>query len=114
MVTTPPQSNGPILGLPISSNAIFHAITHRAEALNLSTKEGDQEQVETEYQAALAENPIDRKAEIRLGDIALRRSDLESALKHYNRALELQPNDAEAESYLKRSVELEPLTAAAH
>jgi len=52
-------------------------------------------------------------------------------LKHYKRALELQPNDAEAclgigrtliqmhrpaeaEPYLKRSVELEPFTAAAH
>jgi tetratricopeptide (TPR) repeat protein len=102
-----------------------------AEALSLSTNPGDQEQVEKEYQAALAENPFDEKAESRLGDIALRSSDLESALKHYKRALELQPNDAdaclgigrtliqlhrpaEAEPYLKRSVELEPFTAAAH
>jgi tetratricopeptide (TPR) repeat protein len=102
-----------------------------AEALNLSTNAADQEQVEKEYQAALAENPADEKAETRLGDIALRTSDLDSALKHYKRALELQPNDAEAcqgigrtliqmhrtaeaEPYLKHSVELEPFTAAAH
>jgi tetratricopeptide (TPR) repeat protein len=102
-----------------------------AEALSLSTNASDQEQVEKEYQAALAENPFDGKAETRLGDIALRGSDLESALKHYKRALELQPQDAEAclgigrtliqmhrsseaESYLKRSVELEPFTAATH
>jgi tetratricopeptide (TPR) repeat protein len=102
-----------------------------AEALNLSTNPADQEQVEKEYQAALAENPADEKAETRLGDIALRTSDLDSALKHYKRALELQPNDAEAclgigrtliqmhrpaeaETYLKHSVELEPFTAAAH
>ena len=102
-----------------------------AEALNLSPNPSDQEQVDKEYQAALAENPFDEKAEARLGDIALRSSDLESALKHYKRALELQPNDAdaclgigrtliqlhrpaEAEPYLKRSVELEPFTAAAH
>jgi tetratricopeptide (TPR) repeat protein len=102
-----------------------------AEALNLSTNRSDQEQVEKEYQAALAENAFDEKAETRLGDIALRSSDLDSALKHYKRALELQPDDAEAclgigrtliqmhrpaeaESYLKRSVGLEPFTAATH
>ncbi len=102
-----------------------------AEALNLSPNTADQEQVEEEYKAALAENHFDEKAETRLGDISLRGSDLESALKHYKRALELQPNDseaclgigktlmqmhrtAEAESYLKRSVEIEPFTAAAH
>jgi tetratricopeptide (TPR) repeat protein len=102
-----------------------------AEALNLSTNPSDQEQVEKEYQAALAENPSDGKSLTRLGDIALRNSDLEAALKHYKRALELQPNDAEAclgigrtliqmhrpaeaESYLKHSLELEPFTAAAH
>ena len=102
-----------------------------AEALNLSTNASDQEQVEKEYRAALAENPFDEKAETRLGDIALSGSDLESALKHYKRAVELQPNDAEAclgigrtliqmhrpaeaEPYLRRSVELEPFTASAH
>ena len=102
-----------------------------AEALNLSTNPADQDQVEKEYQAALAENPFDGKAATRLGDIALRSSDLDSALKHYKRALDLQPNDAEAclgigrtliqmhrpaeaEPYLKHSVELEPFTAATH
>ena len=102
-----------------------------AEALNLSTETSDQEEVEKEYQAALAENPFDEKSEARLGDLALQSSDLDGALKHYKRALELQPNDAdaclgigrtliqmhrpaEAEPYLKRSVELEPFTAAAH
>ena len=102
-----------------------------AEALNLSTNPNDQQEVEKEYQAALAENPFDEKAETRLGDVALRGSDIESALKHYKRALELQPFDAEAclgigrtlvqmhrpaeaEPYLKRSIELEPFTAAAH
>ena len=102
-----------------------------AEALNLSTNPNDQQEVEKEYQAALAENPFDEKAETRLGDVALRASDIESALKHYKRALELQPFDAEAclgigrtlvqmhrpaeaEPYLKRSIELEPFTAAAH
>jgi len=102
-----------------------------AEALNLSESASDQEQVETEYKAALADNPFDEKAECRLGDIALKASDLESALAHYKRALELRPNDAEAslgmgktltqmhkpaeaEPYLKRSAELEPFTAVTH
>ena len=102
-----------------------------AEALNLSENQAGQAEVENEYKAALAENPFDAKAEVRLGDIALRKPDLEAALKHFNRALELQPNDSEAflgagrtlmqmqrtkeaEVYLKRSVEIEPFTAAAH
>lgn len=102
-----------------------------AEALNLSESPADQEQVEKEYQAALATNPFDEKAECRLGDIALKASDLEGALVHYKRALELQPNDAEAslgigktltqmhkpaeaEPYLKRSAQLEPFTAVTH
>src|SRR5438477_12450392 len=102
-----------------------------AEALNLSASPSDQEQVEKEYQAALSDNPLDEKAECRLGEIALRASELESALAHYSRALELQPNDADAclgigktltqmhrtadaEPYLKRAAQLEPFTAATH
>ena len=62
---------------------------------------------------------------------ALRASELESALAHYKRAVELQPNDAdaclgigktltqmhrpaEAEPYLKRAAQLEPFTAVTH
>jgi tetratricopeptide (TPR) repeat protein len=102
-----------------------------AEALNLSNSAADREQVETEYRAALADNPFDEKSECRLGDIALRATDLPAALAHYKRAVELQPNDAEAclgmgkvlaqmdrpaeaEAYLKRSAQLEPFTAATH
>jgi tetratricopeptide (TPR) repeat protein len=102
-----------------------------AEALNLSPSSTDQEQVEKEYRAALSDNPLDEKAECRLGEIALRAADLQSALARYKRALELQPNDAEAnlgmgrtlsqlnrpaeaEPYLKRSAQLEPFTAVTH
>jgi tetratricopeptide (TPR) repeat protein len=101
-----------------------------AEALSLASPSG-QEQVEKEYQAALSDNPFDEKAECRLGEIALRASDLESALAHYKRAVELQPSDAdaslglgktltqmhrtaEAEPYLKRAAQLEPFTAVTH
>ncbi len=102
-----------------------------AEALSSSPSPSDQAQVEREYKAALADNPFDGKAECRLGEIALRASDLKGALTHYSRALELQPNDAEAnlgvaktltsmrrakeaEPYLKRAAELEPFNAATH
>jgi len=102
-----------------------------AEALNLSGSAGDQEQVEKEYRAALADNPFDEKSECRLGDIALRSSDVPQALSHYQRAIELQPSDAEAnlglgrvltqmhrlpeaEKYLKRAAQLEPFTSVTH
>ena len=102
-----------------------------AEALNLSTSPADQEQVEKEYRAALADNPFDEKSECRLGDIALHASELQQALAHYQRAVELQPNDAEAclgmgrvltqlhrpadaEPFLKRAAQLEPFTAVTH
>ena len=102
-----------------------------AEALNLSDAPADQEQVEKEYRAALADNPFDEKSECRLGDIALRASELDQALKHYQRAVQLEPNDAEAnlglgrvltqmhqnaeaEPYLKKAAQLEPFTAVTH
>jgi tetratricopeptide (TPR) repeat protein len=102
-----------------------------AEALNLSSSPADQDQVEQEYRASLAENPFDEKSECRLGEIALRASDLEAARTHYKRALELQPNDADAcvgmgrtltqmnrpadaEPYLKRAAGIEPFTAVTH
>jgi tetratricopeptide (TPR) repeat protein len=67
----------------------------------------------------------------RLAEIALRAADLQSALSLYSRALELQPNDAEASlgmgktlsqlhgptdalPHPQRSAELEPFTAATH
>src|SRR5690242_5946845 len=102
-----------------------------AEALNGSTHPGDREQVESEYKAALAANPFDEKAECRLGDIAARQSDLKSAAAHYSRALELQPNDADANiglakafiatnqpekaiPLLEHAAQLEPFNAVVH
>jgi len=45
----------------------------------MSASASDQVQVEQEYRAALAGNPFDLKAECRLGEIALRASDLQAA-----------------------------------
>jgi cytochrome c-type biogenesis protein CcmH/NrfG len=102
-----------------------------AEALNGSKQVSDREQVEHEYKAALAANSFDEKSECRLGDIAARQSDLKAAAAHYSRALELQPNDADANlglakilismnqperaiSLLEHAAQLEPFNATVH
>jgi tetratricopeptide (TPR) repeat protein len=96
-----------------------------AEALNSSKEASEQAQAESEYQAALAANPFDEKAHCRLGEFAFGRSDLKAAFAHYSRAVELQPNDADAnlglakvllamdepakaQALLERSTKLEP------
>ncbi len=102
-----------------------------AEMLSSATPPADQEEVEKEYKAALADNPFDEKSECRLGEIASQRSDLKDASAHYSRALELQPNDADANlglakillsmnqpekarPLLERAAQLEPFNAVTH
>jgi Tfp pilus assembly protein PilF len=75
-----------------------------AEALSGSKQPSDREQIEREYKAALAANPFDEKSECRLGDIAARQSYLKAAAAHYSRALELQPNDADANLGLAKTL----------
>jgi tetratricopeptide (TPR) repeat protein len=102
-----------------------------AEMLNASSLASEQREAETEYKAALAVNQFDERAEFRLGDISSRRGDVQGAYAHYSRAVQLQPNDAEAniglakvlmlmnqpdkaEPLLQRAVQLDPTSAAAH
>jgi tetratricopeptide (TPR) repeat protein len=102
-----------------------------AEMLRTGTPPADTAIVESEYQAALADNPFDEKSECRLAEIASRRSDLKTAEAHYSRALDLQPNDADANlgyariliamnqpkkagTLLERATRLEPYNAATH
>jgi tetratricopeptide (TPR) repeat protein len=102
-----------------------------AEMLRTSTPPADTAVVESEYKAALADNPLDEKSECRLAEIAARGSDLKNAAAHYSRALELQPNDADANLgyakiliamnqpekagiLLERATHLEPYNAATH
>ncbi len=102
-----------------------------AEMLYTQSSAAAQAEAEKEYKLALAINPFDEKSESRLGDIALRRSDLKSAEAHYKRALEMQPNDPdanlemakilmsthqprEAESHLEHAAQLEPFNPAVH
>ena len=102
-----------------------------AEMLNASSSSADQEEAEGEYKAALSVNQFDEKSDFRLGDIASRRGDAQGAYAHYSRAVQLQPNDAEAsiglaktlmlmnqpdkaEPLLERALQLDPTSAAAH
>lgn len=67
-----------------------------AEILKNSSAAGGREEAEKEYQAALAADPNDEKAECRLGDLAALRGDPNAGAEHYERALKLQPEDPEA------------------
>jgi tetratricopeptide (TPR) repeat protein len=102
-----------------------------AEMLNNPAIPGGREEAEKEYQAALAANPADEKAECKLGDLAALRGDQTAAAEHYERALKIQPNDPEANiglakmlmtmnqtakavPLLELAVKLDPTNAVAH
>ena len=67
-----------------------------AEMLNASSDGSGAAEAENDYKAALAANPFDATAECRLGEIAAKRADSTDARAHYARALEIQPDSAEA------------------
>jgi cytochrome c-type biogenesis protein CcmH/NrfG len=67
-----------------------------AEALNGSDTQQEKEEAKKEYEAALSVNKFDEKSECRLGTIAYQAGDLQSSFAHYSRALQLQPDDPEA------------------
>ncbi len=102
-----------------------------AEMLSVSSNAAEQQEAEGEYKAALALNPFDEKAEYKLGEIALRRGDVQAAYDHYSKAVQLQPTDAEAmvglaktlvsmnqpekaAALLEHAIQIEPTSAAAH
>ena len=101
------------------------------ELLSVSDDATQKQGAEAQYQAALAENSLDEKANSRLGDLASRKGDFAQATTYYNQALHLQTDDAQAEfglakvliaqhqqtralPLLERAVQLEPTNAAAH
>lgn len=90
-----------------------------------------QAQAAAEFQAALAANPRDEKAELSLGIIAEHKGDLKTAFARDSRAVELDPNDADAytqlaivlismdkstkaEQMLERAVQIDPTNYVAH
>ncbi len=62
-----------------------------------SQKEPAREEAEKEFEAELVADPTDGNAEYELGEIYWLRSNLEAALQHYSRALELRPNLVDAQ-----------------
>jgi len=101
------------------------------EVLSISRNADERAEAESEYAMALTDNPLDEKAECRLGDIEMQRPNLEGAAQHYQRALQLQPNDPdanegygmvllasdssrEARNYLSRAVQLDPTNVTAY
>ncbi len=101
------------------------------ELLGLSEDPKTKAEAESEYKAAMAENPLDEKAQTRLGDLSSRKGNSAQALQYYTGALRLQPDDAETQfgmaktliamneqakalPLLERAVQLEPTNAAAH
>ena len=61
-----------------------------------STDEKLQSEAESQFQAALAANPRDEKAQLMLGEIAARHGDMKAADDADAHAVELQPDDADA------------------
>jgi tetratricopeptide (TPR) repeat protein len=102
-----------------------------AEMLNNSGIPGGRQEAEKQYQAALAVDPHDEKAECKLGDLAALQGDQKSAANYYATALKLAPNDPEALvdlakvsmtlnepekalPLLEQAVKLDPTDATAH
>jgi len=102
-----------------------------AELLLSSPDPKVKKQAEAELHAALTDNPLDEKAELRLGEIELQRGDIHPAFEDYSRAVALQPNDGDAKlglaktliqmnqpdkaaKLLEEALQLEPTNAVAH
>jgi tetratricopeptide (TPR) repeat protein len=75
-----------------------------AEILNASGTEYGRAEAKKEYEAALAVNRFDEKSEYKLGEIAYRQGDLKESFTHYSRAVQLQPNDADANLGLAKAL----------
>ena len=101
-----------------------------AEVLSTMPSEYAEESVK-EYKAALAQNPFDAKSECRLGEIAFRDGDFKTAHERFSRAVNLEPDDADAglglgktlavlhqpekaKVYLERAAKAEPFEAVIH
>lgn len=102
-----------------------------AELLHTSESAAIKQEAEKEYKAALAQNPLDEKAVLRLADIDAQRGNTQEAYRGYSKAAALQPSDAEAKlalakvlidmnqqdkalPLLEEAVRLEPTNGSAH
>jgi Tfp pilus assembly protein PilF len=102
-----------------------------ADLLNTSQDANIKKQAEQEFRAALTANPLDEKAECKLGEIAAERRDTKQAYDFYSRAAELQPADPDAklglakvliemnqadkaQVLLEQTIQIDPMNAVAH
>jgi len=102
-----------------------------AELLHSSQDASAKQEADHEYRAALAENPQDEKAMLRLAEVDAQKGNSQQALQEYNQAIALQPADADAKlglakalidmnqadkalPLLEQAVQLEPTNATAH
>jgi tetratricopeptide (TPR) repeat protein len=102
-----------------------------AEMLNASESPEAQEEAKKEYEAALALNNFDEKSECKLAEIAYREGGLEESFAHYSRAVQLQPDDGDAniglakvlvqmkqpqkaQSLLEHALQIDPASAVGH
>jgi cytochrome c-type biogenesis protein CcmH/NrfG len=75
-----------------------------AEMLSISSVTAERDEAGKEYLAALANDPADEKSECRLGEIALRKTEVKDAFARFSRARQLQPNDADADLGLAKTL----------
>jgi tetratricopeptide (TPR) repeat protein len=68
-----------------------------AEMLKASGSKEEQDEAKREYEAALALNKFDEKSECKLGEIAYRDRDLDQSFAHYSRAVQIEPDDVDAD-----------------
>jgi tetratricopeptide (TPR) repeat protein len=102
-----------------------------AEIMSASISSAERAQAETEYRSALADNPLDEKAECGLASMELERSDFQMASQDYTKAIRLQPDDPvaneglgmalvslgeekRARPYLEHAAQLDPTNGRAH
>jgi len=102
-----------------------------AELLHTSTDEAVKKAAEQEYHAALLANPQNEKSILRLAEIDAQKGNLKQSYEEYQKAVELQPADADAKLGLAKTligmnqsdkalallediVRLEPTNATAH
>ena len=102
-----------------------------AEMLNVLDTPESKHEAEAEYKAAIQANSLDVQSQCRLGDIALRANDLKTASEDYTKAVQLQPNDPDAniglakvmmslgqqqkaETLLQHAIQVDPTNAVAH
>jgi len=102
-----------------------------AELLDLADDAKLKQEALPEYQEALRQNPLDVNTQCRLGDLFALRGDSSTAYTYFSKAVELQPDNAEANlglakilitmnqnaralPILEHAVQLEPTDATAH